>query len=135
MQNKYAEIPKFSQIVEYVTQATPTIINGELVYGVVINSVKLDELDLIQPAILDTVMAEIKMVAELKRAPDVVKTEPNVKPIPVEQLKVINEKLKLNGAVELVKDATWADFTVSVGKIEIADEKPIEDVPLGEIVK
>ena len=64
---KYVDIPKFGQLVEYVTQAEPTLVNGEMVADVIINQVDLSEQPIIEAA--ETIKADYEKVSALRTIP------------------------------------------------------------------
>ena len=61
---KYVDIPKFGQLVEYVTQAEPTLINGEMVAGVIIHSVDLEPESILAAA--ESIKADYEKVADVR---------------------------------------------------------------------
>ena len=61
---KYVDIPKFGQLVECVTQAEPTLVNGEMVAGVIINQVDLEPESILLAA--ESIKAEYEKVADVR---------------------------------------------------------------------
>lgn len=61
---KYEPIPQFGQLVEYVTQAEPTLINGEMVAGVIIHSVDLEPESILLAA--ESIKADYEKVADVR---------------------------------------------------------------------
>lgn len=61
---KYVDIPKFGQLVEYVTQAEPTLVNGEMVAGVIINQVDLEPESILLAA--ESIKADYEKVADVR---------------------------------------------------------------------
>jgi len=131
MPDKYAEIPEFGQIVEYITQADPVEQDGVMVYGVVINQVDLSDLDLTQDIVMDAVLEDMAKVANLTDRADTVMSVSVVKPIPDDVLSRINERLAERGDVAVLeKGADWNDLTAAIGNIGSVDVAPIEEAPI-----
>ena len=61
---KYEPIPKFGQLVEYVTQAEPTLIDDEMVAGVIIHSVDLEPESILSAA--ESIKADYEKVADVR---------------------------------------------------------------------
>ena len=53
---KYAPIPAFGQLIEYIIQAEPALVNGEMVADVIINQVDLSDQPIIEAA--ETIKAD-----------------------------------------------------------------------------
>jgi hypothetical protein len=61
---KYEPIPKFGQLVEYITQAEPTLIDGEMVAGVIINQVDLEPESILLAA--ESIKADYEKIADVR---------------------------------------------------------------------
>jgi len=53
---KYVDIPAFGQLIEYIIQAEPALVNGEMVADVIINQVDLSDQPIIEAA--ETIKAD-----------------------------------------------------------------------------
>ena len=91
---KYQEIQEFGQLVEYVTQSQPVKVDGELVYGVVINSVNLVDQPIVEAA--ESLLADYEKVEVLRSIPEV----------PAEDIPAVQVKIEESFHSDVAKLAT-----------------------------
>lgn len=78
---KYDAIPEFGQLVEFITQAEPVLADGELVYGVVINSVDFVDQPIIEAA--ESLLADYEKVEVLRP----------IQEVPMEEIPLVMDKI------------------------------------------
>ena len=61
---KYDAIPEFGQLVEFITQADPVMVDGELQYGIQIHQVNLADQDVVSSA--ESLLADFEKVSTLR---------------------------------------------------------------------
>lgn len=99
----YAEIPEFGQFVEYVTQAEPVTQDGELHYGVIVNQVRLADLNIVEGA--ECLLEDYQKVAALQRP---------VEDLPDEEVEAIKSQV-----LEIYHSDIASLVTVTANPIEI----------------
>jgi len=99
---KYVPIPAFGQLVEYITQAEPTLVNGEMVADVIINQVDLSEQPIVEAA--ETIKADYEKVSALRTIPKLTADK-------VEKIKIKIEEAYCFDVATLV---TWTDEPLSL---------------------
>jgi hypothetical protein len=91
---KYDAIPEFGQLVEFITQSEPVLVDGELVYGVVINSVDLVDQPIVEAA--ESLLADYEKIEILRPIPEV----------PVEEIPLVVDKIAAVYHSDIAKLAT-----------------------------
>lgn len=70
---KYQKIPEFGQLVEFITQSDPVVVDGDLVFGVLINSVDFVNQPIVEAA--ESLLADYEKVEVLRPIPELLAEE------------------------------------------------------------